>query len=68
MKQSLIADLGSFQKSICKCMLRCGFRLELGLLKLCEERMFSVLFQSCSLVPLSTAYFNRYDTNISNLQ
>lgn len=48
LKQNLVADLGSFQKSTCKCVLRCGFRLERGLLKLCEVCVFSVLFQRCS--------------------
>lgn len=35
LKHNVVADLGSFQKSICIWMFRCGFRLELGLLKLC---------------------------------
>lgn len=50
LKQNLVADVGSFWKSICKCILRYGFRLDLGLLKLCEVCVFSVLFRRCSLL------------------
>lgn len=45
LKQNLVADLGSFQKSICKCVLRCGIRLELGVLKLCEGVRFLWCFK-----------------------